>query len=335
MQRRLILLPTAILAATLTACSDDSGETFTVYSGREEELIGPLIDQLEDDLGTEVEVRYGDSAELAAQLLEEGDSTDADLFFSQDAGALGALAGNGMLANLDESVLDQVDAKYRDADGQWVATSARARVVAYNPDLAPEVTEMDSVDDLLDDQYANQIGFAPTNASFQAFVTALRVQRGDDAARAWLEDFAALDPEAFDENSDILAAVDRGEIAAGLINHYYWHQAAAETGADNMTAQIHYLDSDDPGALINVAGVGVIESADDTDTAGDAVEFLLSEQAQTFFADETAEYPVVDGISSQEHDLQPLTQLQGPDIDLNDLESLQETLTMLEEVGLT
>jgi len=321
------------VVATLTGCGSDAD--LVIYSGRSEELVGPLIEDMEEQLDVTIDVRYGDSAELAAQLLEEGDATEADLFFSQDAGALSALAQEGRLSTLDEQVLAVVDDHYQDPEGRWVATSARARVVTYDPAQAPEATDFDSVDDLLDESYRGEIGFAPTNASFQSFVTALRITRGEDGARQWLEDFSALEPAAYDNNVAVLEAVDEGEISLGLINHYYWYQLQEEVGAEAVNAKIHYLDSDDAGALVNVAGVGVLTSSEATGLAADAVEFLLSEAGQQYFADETAEYPVRAGIESTTYDLVPLEQVDGAQIDLNDLASLDETLELLDEVGLT
>lgn len=325
---------TVVLAGGLSGCGAFGGEdVLTVYSGRNENLVGPILEQLEDAVGTEVEVRYAGSSDLAAQLLEEGESTDADLFFSQDAGALGALAKAGRLAELPQDVLSLVPEQYADDEGRWVATSARARVVAYDPRQAPEAAEMTSVDEVLDERYRGLIGVAPTNASFQSFVTALRLDRGEDGAREWLERLVDLDVQKYDNNIAVLDAVDSGEVALGLINHYYWYERVAEQGEDNVNAEIRFLDSDDPGALINVAGVGVIAGSEQEEAAQRAVEFLLSEEAQQYFADSTAEYPVVEGITSTEHDLEPLGQ--GSSVDLNDLDSLEETLDLLDEVGLT
>lgn len=344
MNRRPTLLVSALSALfVLTACGGGDGDSQTgatednpvvIYSGRAEELVGPLLTQLEDAVGAPVEVRYADSAELAAQLLEEGDRTEADVFFSQDAGALGALARADMLAELPAAITDRVDPAYVDADGRWVATSARARVVIYNEETAPEATEFTGIDDILSEEYAGQIGYAPTNASFQSFVTALRVIRGEEAAEQWLTDFAALEPVAYEKNSLVLEAVDRGEVSLGLVNHYYWFAMAQEVGAEAMTAQVHYLNSDDPGALINVAGVGVVAGSEQSAEAEAVAEFLVSDEAQQFFADETAEYPVVEGITSDVHDVGNLTDLTGASIDLNDLDSLAETQAMLENVGL-
>ena len=349
MRRSRLARPVALLAAvaTLAACGSGAepaetsdtaggdGDALVIYSGRNENLVDPILDRLEEAVGFPVEVRYAGTSELAAQLLEEGEATDADVFFGQDAGALGALARAGMLAELDQDVLDLVQPEYRDADGRWVATSGRARVVAYDPEQVTDVESLTGIDQLVEPEWAGEVGFAPSNASFHAFVTALRVDRGDDGAREWLEAFAANDPQDFENNIAVLDAVDAGQVSLGLINHYYWYQRAAEVGEDGVNARIHFLDNDDPGALINVAGAGVIEGTDQPEAAAAANEFLLSEEAQQYFADETAEYPVVEGVESTVFDLPPLSELQGSRIDLNDLDTLEETLAMLDEVGLT
>jgi iron(III) transport system substrate-binding protein len=333
---------TVALAASLAACGGTTdagdgaeGDTLVIYSGRNEKLVAPVLERLEEAVGMSVEVRYAGTGELAAQLLEEGESTQADLFFGQDAGALGALASAGMLAELDQEVLDRVPEQYRDDEGRWVATSGRARVLAYDPAEVPEIDEIDGIDQLLEPEYEGRIAFAPSNASFQAFVTALRIDRGDEGAREWLEGFAAQDPQVYENNIAVLDAVDGGQAAIGLINHYYWFQKVAELGEDGVNARIHYLESDDPGALINVAGAGVIASTDNPEQAARAIEFLLSDEIQQYFADETAEYPVVEGIESTRFDLAPLTSVEGHRINLNDLESLEATLALLDEVGLT
>lgn len=307
----------------------------TVYSGRSEPLVKPLLERLERQLGVPVEVRYGDSSELAAQLLEEGERTDADLFLSQDAGALGAVAGAGRFQPLDDAVTGRVSPGFADRERRWVATSARARVVAYHPAKAPEAARFTTIDTVLDPKYRGAVGFAPTNASFHSFVTALRVAKGEEGARTWLTKFKANEPKAYDKNSAVLDGVDRGEVALGLINHYYWHAKVAEQGVGRVTAKIRFLGSDDPGALVNVAGVGVLKGSAQSAGAIRLVEALLTKESQTYFADETAEYPVVPGVTGSVHSLPALTSLKASTIDLNRLDSLQETLAMLNDVGLT
>lgn len=328
-----------VLVGSLAACAgDDAGtseDALVIYSGRNENLVAPLLERLEEEVGVPVEVRYAGSSELAAQLLEEGEGTDADVFFSQDAGALGALSDAGMLAPVEEATASRPLERFRDAQGRWVPTSARARVVAYDPEQVPEVAQMSTIDDVLDPAYAGKVAYAPTNASFQSFVTALRVSEGEDGARQWLEAFEANDPQVYDNNIAILDAVDSGEVPLGLINHYYWFEKAAEVGADQMRAQLRYLPGGDAGSLINVAGAGVLEGTDQPDAAAAALAFLVSDEAQQYFADTTAEYPVVEGVTTTEHDLVPLDQLVGAQVDLNDLDSLEDTLALLEEVGLS
>ncbi|WP_203336277.1 extracellular solute-binding protein [Nocardioides limicola] len=318
---------------TGTPTTSEEQQPLVIYSGRNESLVGPLLEDLEAAVGVPVEIRYADTAELAAQLLEEGDRTPADLFFSQDAGALGALAKAGLLTELPQDVLELTGKEFRDAGGRWVSTSARARVLVYNDD-APEVAGVDSIDDLLDERYRGRIGYAPTNASWMSFVTALRVMRGEDGAEQWLTEFADLDPVGYEKNGVVLEAVNNGEVAVGLINHYYWFPMAAELGAENMNAKVHYLNSDDPGALINIAGAGVLAASDNVELANKAVAFLLSEQAQQYFVDSTAEFPVIDGVSSTVHDTGSLADIAGARLDLNDLDTLEETQALLEKVGL-
>ncbi|MDX2600789.1 iron ABC transporter substrate-binding protein [Streptomyces caniscabiei] len=335
------LLAAGLLLPALTACGSDnkggsatgSDSALVIYSGRNEKLVKPLLDKLEKAVGSEVEVRYGDSAELAAQILEEGDRTKAGLFFSQDAGALGALSREGMLAKLPQSSLGEVDASYRGGAGDWVGLSGRVRVIAYNPDKISEEKVPDSVHDVVKPEWKGKVGFAPTNASFQAFVTGMRVLEGDDATREWLKGLKA-NGKTYAHNLATLDGIEAGEVEIGLVNHYYWYERVAEKGEDNVDARLHFLPGNDPGALINVAGVGILKDSGQTETAQKAVDYLLSKEAQTYFADTTKEYPLAAGVTSTVEDLPPFDSLESPEIDLGKLESLQETLAMLQDVGL-
>ncbi|MFF5362738.1 iron ABC transporter substrate-binding protein [Streptomyces scabiei] len=335
------LLAAGLLLPALAACGSDNdrgssadGDSgLVIYSGRNEKLVKPILDKLEKAVGSEVEVRYGDSAELAAQILEEGDRTKAGLFFSQDAGALGALSKEGMLAELPQSSLDEVDPAYRGNAGDWVGLSGRVRVIAYNPDKVDESDVPDSVHDVVQPAWKGKVGFAPTNASFQAFVTGMRVLEGDDATRAWLKGLKA-NGRTYAHNLATLDAVEAGEVEIGLVNHYYWYERVAEKGEEKVNAELHFLPGKDPGALINVAGVGILKDGGQTETAQKAVDYLLSKEAQTYFADTTKEYPLAAGVTSTVEGLPTFGSLDSPEIDLGKLESLQETLAMLQDVGL-
>ena len=337
MPRNTALLLTAIgtllLAATLAACggNDDSGSgPLTVYSGRSEELIGPLVKEYEAANDTTVDVRYGDTAELASTITEEGDNSPADLFFSQDAGALGALEKDGRLAELPGDILDEVDARYRSKNGNWVATSARARVVAYNTDRVQRSELPRSILDFTDERWKGRIGWAPTNGSFQAFVTALRVIEGEDRAKQWLEGIVANDPEVFDDNEPLRDALGKGELDVGFINHYYVAQAKAED--PDFPVDVYFPPGGDPGSLVNVAGIGILESSGKRDEAEKFTRFMLSRRAQEHFANEVKEYPVAAGVEADRR-LVPLDEIEQPDIDLSNLDDLRGTLKLIQDSG--
>ncbi len=305
--------------------------TLVVYSGRNEELVGPIIERFEEESGIDVEVRYGDTAELAATILEEGENSPADVFLSQDAGALGAVADRGLLSPLSEGTLGQVDERFRSPEGEWVGVSGRARVVAYNTVALSEEDLPDSIFGFTEPQWEGRISWAPTNGSFQAFVTALRVIEGEDAAHQWLEGIQANNPRVYENNIAILEAVASGEVDIGFVNHYYLFRKLEEQG-EGFPARNYYLKNGDPGALVNVAGVGILRTADNPEEARQFVEFLLSEEAQEYFADETFEYPLVEGVPINE-DLVPLSEIETPNIDLSNLDDLEGTLELLRETG--
>jgi len=303
----------------------------TVYSGRSEELVGPLLAQFTEATGIEVQARYGDSAEMANLILTEGENSPADVFFAQDAGALGAVAAEALLAELPAEILDRVDDRFRSPSGEWVGVSGRARVVVYNTDAVSEADLPDSIFGFTDPAWSGRIGWAPTNGSFQSFVTALRVIEGEDRAREWLEGIQANEPNVYDGNAAALEAVAAGEIDVAFINHYYLHQRQAED--PETTAANYFLTDGDPGALVNVAGAGILTTAPNPEGADALVDYLLGPDAQAYFAAETFEYPLIDGVEADPA-LPALSEIGTPDIDLSDLSDLDGTLMLLQEVGI-
>ena len=327
-----ILLALGAIALGMAGCGDDK-TTLTVYSGREEEIVAPLFERFEKKTGIAVQVRYGDSTELAAQILEEGDNTPADVFFAQDAGSLGSVGDR--LAKLPAASLDRVDAAYRDPGGHWVGTSGRVRVVAYNTDKYREADLPDSVLGFTDAKFRDRVGYAPTNASFQAFVTAMRLSLGEDATRAWLRALKDNGAKSYEKNLQIVEAIASGEIDVGLVNHYYL--ALLKEEQPDAPVANHFLKPGDPGALVNVAGVGVVAGGSRVEEANRFVEFLLTDEGQRFYSEEAdeAEYPLVAGIPAKAG-LPPLSSLRGPDVPLESLgKELEKTLKLLSEVGLT
>ena len=306
--------------------------SLTVYSGRTETLVGPVIERFEAASGVDVQVKYGDTAELAATILEEGSASPADVYIAQDAGALGAVASEGILAGLPSNVLDRVDARFRSPAGTWVGVSGRARVAAYDARAIADGALPASITGFTDPAWKGRLGWAPTNGSFQAFVTALRVLDGEDAARAWLEGIVANEPKVYEGNNPVVAAIAAGEIEVGFVNHYYALQQAAEQGP-RFPVENHFFAGGDPGALVNVAGAGILTTSANPATALAFLEFLLNDETQAYFAHETFEYPLVPAIEIDDR-LVPLAELEPPDIDLSDLADLQGTLRLLSEVGI-
>lgn len=329
-----LALAATIAATTLTGCAKETTQTtgeqsITVYSGRSEELIAPLLEQFSAETGIAVEVRYADSAALAAQILEEGSNVQADVFFSQDAGALGAVSEAGAFKNLNDDITGLVDAKYRAKDNTWVGVSGRSRVLSYDPAKISAAELPTSVFDLADSKWQGKIGVAPTNASFQSAVTAMRILKGEQQTADWL---AAIKKNAvlFEKNSQILEAVEAGEISAGLINHYYWYERAAEVGEEDMTSKMTWFADGDAGNLVNVAGVGVLTNKAEAQTFA---KWLLGTSAQTFFVEKTAEYSLI-GLAAKAG-LPALDKIAAPKIDLSALAPLAQTLDLIRNAGLT
>src|ERR671910_2677448 len=268
--RKVMVLAVAALLGVAAGCGGDDDaaggdDKLVVYSGREEELVEPLFERFEEETGVDVEVRYGDSAELAATIAEEGENSPADVFFAQDPGSLGAVGQEGLLAEVPDDLLERVDERYRDPEHRWVGTSGRVRVIAYNTNELSEDEVPDSVLDLTDPKWKGKIGFPPTNASFQAFVTTLRLSAGEEQARKWLEGIKTNDPKLYEKNTPTVEAVAAGEIQLGLVNHYYLYLVKEEQ--PDAPVENKYLPGDDPGALVSVAGAGVLAGADHEEAA--------------------------------------------------------------------
>jgi len=324
MKRLCSFLP--VLLLTLAACQPSAPEdnTLVIYSGRGESLVKPIIERFQETTGIQVEVRYGNTAQLAVALTEEGDRSPADVFWAQDAGALGAVHQAGLLTTLPDSILAKVPAHYRNSAGTWVATSGRARTLAYAPDRVDTTALPQSLFDLADPRYQGRVGWAPSNGSFQAHVTALRQLVGDDSTRAWLEAMKNNDAQAYSNNRAILDGIAAGEVDFGLPNHYYLYGKKRDD--PNYPVEQTFFAPGDAGNLVNVAGVGVLS---DRDQARRFVAYLLSSDAQQYFTTETYEYAVTTEAASQS-----LPSGVRLTIDLDALRDLEATLNLLREVGL-
>lgn len=326
-----LFLTTAIaltgLAATPVAAD------ITLYSGRGETLVAPIISEFTAETGINVNVRYAGTSELAILLLEEGEASPADVFWAQDVAALGAV--KDMMTALPQDTLDLVAGIYRDADGQWIGTSGRARVLAYSPDRVSEDDLPATMADLTDEQFRGRVAVAPTNGSFVAHVAAMREAEGDDATREWLEGVVANEPVIVSNNTAIYQAIADGEADLGMSNNYYLGRFLA-ADPDFPVAQTTF-DEGDLGNLMMVAAAGVLETSENKEESVAFVNYLLGQTAQQYFTGNVHEYPVTGGaivpvagrgLSFRE------AQQAAPEFDLNLLTDLEGTLDLIREAGL-
>lgn len=335
--RRFVLLPLTLLstlafAGTMASCAknDGSSQSLVIYSGRSEEFIAPFLAEFTAETGISLDVRYGDSAALAAQILEEGTNSPADIFLSQDAGALGAVSGEGLLQTLDSSILNRVDQRFRSAGSDWVGITGRVRVFAYSPDRVYQLPK--TIDDLIKPEWKARIGIAPTNSSFQAFVTAMIQSRGEAKTESWLRSLVANSAKYYEKNSLIVQAIDAGEIDAGLVNHYYIWEVSEELGR-NVNVRVKFFEPGDIGNLINVSGAGILNSSAKVASASKLIKYLLADRTQKRFVSETHEYSIVlPGL--QPEDLPALSEISAPEINLAELADLKRTQALLIKVGM-
>ena len=308
-------------------------DVLTVYSGRNESLIGPILAQFTKDTGIETEILYGGTSAVANQILTEGENSPADVFIAQDGGALGALAAADMLHKLPDATLERVaNAAFVSPDGVWTGLSGRARVFVYSPESLEEhgLELPSSIFDLTSEEWSGLVGWAPTNASFVANVTAMRVLLGEEETAGWLADMIANGVQAYPKNTPIVQATIDGEVVGGLVNHYYLFRFLAED--PSITATLHFFPAGDLGSLVNIAGAAILNTTDQPYDALALVDYLLSDTAQDYFAQSTYEYPLVPTVDPSV-DLPALADIETPEIDLSKLADLQGTLDMIENSG--
>jgi iron(III) transport system substrate-binding protein len=321
----------ALALAAAGAATPIAAQDLTLYAGRGETLVAPIIQAFEAETGIGVNVRYAGTAELAVLLQEEGEATPADLFWGQDPSALSVVVEQ--LVELPAAVLDEVPAAYRDRGGRWVATSGRQRVMVVSAERVEDADIPASIRDLTDERYRGRVAWAPTNGSFQLQVTAMRHAWGEDETREWLEGMIANEPVAFSGNTPIVQGIGDGEADIGLVNNYYLPRFVV--GNPDFPARIAHFEDGDIGNLLSVAAIGVPAASDQQEAATAFVEFLLSPQAQQFFASEVNEYPVTaTAIRGPDQPAIEALEAAAPGLDLNDLYDLEGTLDLLREVGL-
>ena len=321
-------LVTALAAA---GCSGDDGPSIVVYNAQHEQLLEEIAPKFTEKTGIEVELRNGSDPELAAQLIEEGDASPADVFLTENSPAMSAVERAGLFAPLDEATLEPIPAQYRPESGLWTGFVARSTVLVYNTSMVDEADLPDSIMDLADPEYAGMISFSPTGADFQAIVAAVLDLEGEEATQAWLDGIKA-NGTVYDGNNVVLESVNAGESAIGIIYHYYWYRDQEEAGENSDNTELYFFGNQDPGAFLSISGAGVLAAGEHPDEAQQFVEYLTSEEGQQALADSYAlEYPLNPAVSL-EPPVKPLSELQPPTVGISDLDG-DKVVEMMTEAG--
>jgi iron(III) transport system substrate-binding protein len=331
-------LTLAILAVVLTACGSSSSSagsatTITLYNGQHEQTTAKLVAGFEKQTGIKVKIRSDDEDVLGNQILQEGSSSPADVFYTENTPVLEDLQEKGMLAPLPTATLAAVPRKYSSPQGDWVGVSARASVLVYNTSLVKPSELPSSILELAQPRWKGKVGFAPSETDFQPLITSISKLDGVAAAEKWLQGLQA-DGKVYPDNETVVAQVNNGESAVGLINHYYWYRLRDEVGQSGMHSALHYYAPHDPGYLIDVSGAAVLKSSANQAAAQKFVAFLVSRAGQEIIAhSQSYEYPLGSGVQTAQP-LKPFDQLQPAPVTIPDLGNGSAPLALEQKLGL-
>ncbi|CAN5310901.1 iron ABC transporter substrate-binding protein [soil metagenome] len=329
-RRRLLAGLAAGLAAPHLARAQE--ETLTVYSGQHEQTTSAVVAAFTRATGVAVDVRRGASTQLASLIVEEGAVSPADVFYSEESPPIAALDRKGLLQAVSRSALADVPAIYSARNGNWLGVSARCRVVAYNMAMVKEADLPPSILDFAVPAWKDRVAFAPSSGALSEQIEAVYLMHGHDTALAWLKGLKN-NGRVYNSNSAAMQAVERGEIAAALINNYYWFTLAQENGAQNMKSALHYIGRKDAGALVTVSAAGILKTSSLPELAQSFLAFMVSAAGQAAIAKSMAEYPLKAGIASP-YALKPFDELDPPAITPDDLGDAPHALGLQREAGL-
>ena len=305
----------------------------TVYSGQHEQTVAALVAAFEAQTHIKVSVRSDDEATLANQILQEGGSSPADVFFGENPASLNTLDAKHLLATTTASTLAAVPSIDSPTTGNWVGVSARAVALVYNTSKAKESALPTSILDFADPVWKGKFGFAPGETDFQPIVTAIIQTKGLDAATAWLTGLKT-NAKLYNDNEGLVAAVNRGEIETGVIDHYYWYRLSDEVGAGKVTSALHYFAAGDPGSLVDVSGAGQLLSSKHPGSAQAFLAFLVSKPAQDIIGtSESYEYPLAAGVTTSKP-LRPFADFGTPVVTIAQLGDGQQAVRLLQQIGL-
>jgi iron(III) transport system substrate-binding protein len=312
----------------------DEAVTLTLYSGQHEQSVNLLVADFQKRTGIAVKVHSGEGPEIANQIAEEGKSSPADVYFTENAPELTILSEKNLLAPVDPKTLAEIPAKYNSPKGDWVGVLAREDVLAYNTSMVKPAELPKSILDLAGPAYKGKIGVAPSDADFIPLVSAVAAVKGKDAALKWLKGLEE-NAQTFDDDEGVVAAVERGSVATGIINNYYWARLQEEIGKGKMHSTIYHFGNGDVGAFISVSGAAVVKSTTHPEAAQKFLAYLVSVPAQTLLAqgDVNFEYPLHPGVPANPV-LKPFDELQPPAIGISQLGDDSAAGDLLREAGL-
>lgn len=313
------------------AFAQEKTKELTIYSGRGEAFVAPVLSMFEKETGIKLNVRYGSTAEISALLQEEGEKSVADIFWAQDGAALGA--SSSLFDTLPKDLYQNQPSHYKSATGSWIAITGRARSFVYSTDRVKSENLPQHVSDLAKPEWKGKIGWAPGNASFQAFVTAMRVTDGEEAAQKWIAAMAENGAKKYKNNIAIVQAIADGEIDGGIVNTYYL--ARFKANDSKFPVEQTFFTDGDIGNLLNIAGVGILKTSQNKEGALALIKFLLSDKIQQYFASVGSEYPVVNGIipSTTLGNVSDPTKA-SPVVDINKLLDVKGTQKLLQDANL-
>ncbi len=276
----------------LAACGSDRGRSIVLYNGQHSKLTRSLVTAFEQRTGITVRMRTNDSIVLADQILQEGDASPADVYLSENSPELMTLEQDGRLARLSPSTLHQVPAHDSSPTGSWVGMALRVSSLAYAPALLDPSRLPTSILDLAKPEWKGKIAFAPTDSDFPPLVGAIIATHGTKTATTWLAGLKR-NARSYQDEEAVAAAVNRGDVATGLINQYYWYRLQLEVGKSAMRSTLHYFPSRDVGSIANISGAAVLASSSHSESAERFVAFLVSDAGQQIIArSDDFEYPV-------------------------------------------
>ena len=306
----------------------------TLYSAQHEQTVNTLVSGFEKATGIHVQVHSGDGPEIANQIIQEGRASPADVFFTENSPEIAVLDEKGLLAPVDPTTLAEVPSKDSAPDGNWVGVLARENVLAYNTTMISASQMPASLMDLAGPAWKGRVAIAPSDNDFLPLVNAVLVTKGHDAALAWLKGLKA-NAQIFDDDEGVVAAVNRGAVATGVINNYYWARLQSELGASHMHSTIYHFTNGDIGGLINISGAGVLKTSKNPAAAQRFLAYLVAADTQTLLADNTVvfEYPLHPGVAANAV-LKPFDQLQPPAVTLAQLGDDAQVVDLLTEAGL-